>query len=124
MSFESLDFTYHRGKDNKVNYTLHWTQTLVAVNRQRRIVSTQAVCGGLAHVCAPAAARANSILDACTSHLSSRSCMNNQLIRSRATSQWLPESLTVQAASAHARVQKASATQLVFVLSSARTLRD
>ncbi len=62
-----------------------------------------------------AATRTNSILDARTSHLSSRSCMNNQPISSRATSQWLPPSLADQAASAHARVQKASATQLTVL---------
>ncbi len=41
--------------------------------------------------------------------------MNNQSISSRTTIQWLPPSLAVQAASAHARVQKASATQLTFL---------
>ncbi len=38
--------------------------------------------------------------------------MNNQTIISRATSQWLPPSLAVHAASAHARVLKVGATQL------------
>ncbi len=42
--------------------------------------------------------------------------MNNQpTASSRVTSQWLPPSLAVQAASEHARVQKASATQLTFL---------
>ncbi len=29
MSFESLDFAYHRGVDNKFTYTLNWTQILL-----------------------------------------------------------------------------------------------
>ncbi len=29
MSFESLDFVYHRGVDNKFTYTLNWTQILL-----------------------------------------------------------------------------------------------
>ncbi len=41
--------------------------------------------------------------------------MNNQPISSRVASQWLPPSLAVQVASAHASVQKASATQLTFL---------
>ncbi len=41
--------------------------------------------------------------------------MNSQQISSRPTGQWLPRSLAVQVASAHARVQKASATQLIFL---------
>ncbi len=28
MSFESLEFAYHRGVDNKFTYTLNWTQIL------------------------------------------------------------------------------------------------
>ncbi len=69
-----------------------------------------------------AAARANSTLDARTSHVSPRSCMNSQPISSRATSQSLPPSLAVQAASAHSRVQKASATQLTFLSNLAHAL--
>ncbi len=29
MSFESLNFAYHRGVDNKFTYTLNWTQILL-----------------------------------------------------------------------------------------------
>ncbi len=29
MSFESLDFAYDRGVDNKFTYTLNWTQILL-----------------------------------------------------------------------------------------------
>ncbi len=29
MSFESLDFAYHRGIDNKFTYRLHWAQILL-----------------------------------------------------------------------------------------------
>ncbi len=29
MSFESLDFAYHRGVDNKFTYTLNWAQILL-----------------------------------------------------------------------------------------------
>ncbi len=29
MSFQSLDFAYHRGVDNKFTYTLNWTQILL-----------------------------------------------------------------------------------------------
>ncbi len=29
MSFESLDFAYHRGIDNKFTYRLHWAQLLL-----------------------------------------------------------------------------------------------
>ncbi len=72
----------------------------------------QAVFCGLARVYTSPTARANSMLNARTSHLSLRSYINNQPISSRAASQWLPLSLAVQAASAHARVQKAGATQL------------
>ncbi len=70
-----------------------------------------------------AAARANSILEARTSHVSPRLCMNSQPISSRAISQSLPPSLDVQAASAHGRVQKASATQFTFLSYLAYALR-
>ncbi len=29
MSFESLDFAYHRGVDNKFTYTFNWTHILL-----------------------------------------------------------------------------------------------
>ncbi len=29
MSFESLDFAYHRGIDNKFTYRLHWAQIIL-----------------------------------------------------------------------------------------------
>ncbi len=31
MSLESLDFAYHRGVGNKLNWTLNWTQILLIV---------------------------------------------------------------------------------------------
>ncbi len=31
MSFERLDFAYHRGVDNKFTYTLNWTQILLII---------------------------------------------------------------------------------------------
>ncbi len=83
------------------------------------IFSTPAVCGGLAHACASAAARANSILDAPTSQLSTRSCMNIQPISSRAAA----KSRCPSGERACTRAKGKRDTTHVFVLSSARTLR-
>ncbi len=38
MSFESMDFAYHRGMDNKFTYTFQWKQILVILCKRLYIV--------------------------------------------------------------------------------------
>ncbi len=46
MSFESLDFAYHRGVDNKFTDTLNWTQILLILcKRLIKMLKHQAQTG-------------------------------------------------------------------------------
>ncbi len=38
MSFERLDFAYHRGKDNKFTFRLHWAQILLILCKRPKKV--------------------------------------------------------------------------------------
>ncbi len=45
MSFESLDFAYHRGVDNKFTYTLNWTHILLILCKRQNKVNLKQVLG-------------------------------------------------------------------------------